>query len=214
MIDREQMLTQVNFGFGDVLNDLWGKGLDHYDDSLPQRVPDIDKAKSLLKKAGYENLTTTITTSNEKSGQMQAATLFAQQAKAAGVTINLRQVPADTYYSTGWPNYPFGQTSYECATIPYFYSAALLPGGPFNDIQWENPTVINQLKDALAEMDPGKSKDKWNAVQKTVWADSGWICWGSSPWLDGLSKKVQGATPIRWQLASFGGYDFENYWLA
>lgn len=214
IIDRNQMLSQVNVGFGEILNDLWGKGLDYYDTGIAQREQDIDKAKSLLKQAGHEGLTTTITTSSEKSGQIQAATLLAQQAKAAGVTINLHQVPADTYYSTGWPNYPFGQTSYETAPIPYFYAAALLPGGPFNDIQWTDPAVATQLKDALGEMDPGKSKDKWNAMQQTIWDKSGWICWGSSPWVDGLSKKVQGTTPIRWQLASFGGYDFSNYWLS
>ena len=63
-------------------NDIVGKGLPWYDDSLPQREQDIDQAKSLLKTAGQENLTVLLQTSQIFPGFVESATLLAEQAKA------------------------------------------------------------------------------------------------------------------------------------
>ena len=60
IVDRPAMITDAINGFGSVANDLVGKGLTFYDDSFPQRVQDLDKAKSLLKAAGQSDLTVTM----------------------------------------------------------------------------------------------------------------------------------------------------------
>jgi hypothetical protein len=44
-------------------SDLFGAGLPFYDTALPQRVQDIDKAKSLLKAAGHSDLKIQLSTS-------------------------------------------------------------------------------------------------------------------------------------------------------
>ena len=62
-------------------------------EDLPQRVQDLEQAKSLLKQAGYDNnLTVELTCSTATgAGDVQAAQVFAQQAKGAGVTVNVKQ---------------------------------------------------------------------------------------------------------------------------
>ena len=45
--------------------------------------------KSLLKAAGREGLTITLWSSAAAPGMLNSATVFAQQAKAAGVTVNV-----------------------------------------------------------------------------------------------------------------------------
>jgi len=214
LIDREQMLKTVNLGFGEVLNDLWGKGLTYYDSKVPQRQHDPEKAKALLKQAGYDNnLTVTLTTAPFVPGMVEAATLYAQQAGAAGVNVNLRKVPAATYFSQGWPNYQFGQTSFQAAPLAYFYATTQLPGAPYLDTQWKDPKAISLVEDALAETNPSAAADKWNTWQQYDWDNGGQVHWGTGPYTDGLSKKVRGAVPIVSSFFDFGGCQFINYWL-
>ena len=88
--DRPALIEGAISGFGTVGNDIAGKGLPFYDTSLPQRTQDIEKAKSLLKQAGQENLSVLLQTSDIFPGFVESATLLAQQANAAGVKINLK----------------------------------------------------------------------------------------------------------------------------
>src|SRR5204863_8581609 len=81
--DRQALVDGALNGFGSVGNDIFGKGLPFYDSSLPQREQDVEQAKSLLKKAGQENLNVLLQTSQIFPGFVESATLLAQQAKAA-----------------------------------------------------------------------------------------------------------------------------------
>src|SRR6266566_7479746 len=93
IVDRNAMLQQVFSGHGRVANDLYSPFDPAYDSSLPQRHQDIAQAKSLLKKAGKENLTVDLHTTDGAAGMVDSANIFANQAKAAGVTINVHNDP-------------------------------------------------------------------------------------------------------------------------
>jgi ABC-type transport system substrate-binding protein len=54
-------------------------------------VQDIEEAKSLLKKAGREGFSVVLPTSEAEPGFNEACTIFAEQAKAAGVKITVQQ---------------------------------------------------------------------------------------------------------------------------
>jgi len=96
MVDRNAMLQQVFSGHGRVANDLYSPFDPAYDSSLPQRHQDIAQAKSLLKKAGKENLTVDLHTTDGAAGMVDSANIFATQAKLAGVTVNVHNDP--NYY--------------------------------------------------------------------------------------------------------------------
>lgn len=213
-IDRQAMLKTVNLGFGEVLNDLWGKGEQYYDSNIPQRPYDPEKAKSLLKQAGYNgNISVTLTTAPFVPGMVEAATLYAQQCQAVGVNVNLRKVPASTYFSQGWPNYQFGQTSFQAAPLAYFYATTQLPGAPYLDTQWKDPKAISLVESALAETNASTAQDKWNSWQLYDWDNGGQVHWGTGPYTDGLAKTVRGAAPVVSSFFDFGGAQFLNYWL-
>ena len=209
--DRPAMIEQVQSGLGKVGNDMYGLGFPLYNETLPQRKQDIEQAKSLLNQAGYQNLTVTLASSRALSGQLESATLFAQQASQAGVTINVHNIPPATYFSTGYPNYSFGQTTWQSIQIRYFYITSLLPGAPYNETQWHDPTNTTLIRQALAELDPTKAQDKWNAVQENGYNNGGELIWGTSPWVDGLSKKIAGAEPSSFYY--FSGMTFRDWWL-
>src|SRR5207244_11536309 len=89
MADRPALIEGAQFGYGQNVNDLAGKGLKWYASDLPQRHQDIDKAKFLLKQAGAETVNVTLYSSTAIAGMLESATIFAQQAKKAGVTVNV-----------------------------------------------------------------------------------------------------------------------------
>ncbi len=60
-------------------------------------------------------------------------------------------------------------------------------------------------------MNPAKAKEIWNELQQYSWANDGQIIWGTSPWVDGLSKRVRGAYPGAYYF--FSGCTLRDWWL-
>src|SRR5262245_45609561 len=96
--NRPQMVQQALAGHGHIGNDLYAIFDEAFAKDLPQRKQDIDKAKSLLKAAGKDGLTVDLQTTNGALGMNEGAQFFAQQAKAAGVTINVKILDSGTFY--------------------------------------------------------------------------------------------------------------------
>src|SRR3954453_2533376 len=211
--DRPALIESAISGFGTVGNDTVGKGLPYYDDSLPQRVQDIDKAKSLLKQAGQENLTVEFQTSEIFPGFVESATLFAQQAKAAGVTVKLKQEPANSYYNPSllYLKMAFAETQWPMLSLKYFYLQALSPNAPYNETHFKSAAFSDALAKAIAELDKSKAQDYWNQVQQIQYDSGGYLQWVNADWVDAVSKNVQGLKPHA--AGALGNYLFMNAWL-
>ena len=67
IVDREQMIAQAADGMQWLGNDMYAPFDPGYPADLPQRAQDLEKAKSLLKEAGYEGLSIKLTTSTSVS---------------------------------------------------------------------------------------------------------------------------------------------------
>ena len=91
--DRPALVEAAQAGFGVVGNDVFGYRQPDYNTDLPQRTQDIEQAKSLLKAAGKSDLRVTLYSSTVAPGMLESATAFAQQAKAAGVTVKVNNGP-------------------------------------------------------------------------------------------------------------------------
>ena len=76
------------------------RGYWNFADDLPPRDQDLEQAKALLAQAGKEDLEVTLQTSDIVPGFVEAATLFAQQAKDAGVKVNVKKEAANAYFDT------------------------------------------------------------------------------------------------------------------
>ena len=82
---------------------MFGYGQPDYNTDLAQRAQNIDQAKSLLRAAGMSDLKVTLYSSTVAPGMLESATAFAQQAKDAGVTINVNNGPTSTYFRPQLP---------------------------------------------------------------------------------------------------------------
>ncbi len=141
IVDRQQMIDQAYSGLG-------RRGQRHvrpvrrrHAATSPQRVQDIEQAKSLLKQAGYDNnLTVELVTSEGALGgdEVAAAQVFAEQAKAAGVTVKIKKTDAGVFYGDDYLSWPFAQDFW--ATRGYLAQASqgTMPDAPYNETHWEN----------------------------------------------------------------------------
>jgi len=211
--DRKALVDSAINGFGTVGNDIVGKGLPFYNTDLPQREQDIDQAKSLLKKAGQENLTVLLRTSPIFPGFVEAATLLAEQAKAAGVTIQLKQVPPNSYYNPSllYLKMAFAETQWPIPSLKFFYLQSLSAQAPYNETHWKDKSWNDLLFKAIGTTDPTAAQDTWNQVQQIQWDQGGYLNWTNADWVDGVSTKLKGLAPHPG--GGLGNYLFMNAWL-
>jgi peptide/nickel transport system substrate-binding protein len=212
MADRPALIQGAQFGYGQIGNDLAGKGLKWYASDLPQRHQDIDKAKFLLKHAGAENLNVTLYSSTAIAGMLESATIFAQQAKKAGVSVNVDNGPPDTYFTSKYLKWAFGQTNWPAIPIPTWINESLTSKAFYNETHWKRPSFDKLVLKAQAEQDQAKAKELWHEVQKLLYDQGGYLIWGFAPFLDGVSKKVQGVVPSGF--FALGNFDFQHFWLS
>ena len=130
-----------------------------YASDLPQRNQDLEQAKSLLKQAGQEGLTVELVTAPVFSGVVEAAQVFAEQAKGAGVNVKVRKVDSGTFYGD---NYLSGR-SRRTSGRPRAYLAQVaqgdLPNSPFNETHWKDAEFVRCINQARGTTDEAKRKD-------------------------------------------------------
>ena len=210
--DRPALIKGAQFGFGAIGNDLSGKGLKWYASEIPQRHQDLDRAKFLLKKAGHERLTVTLYSSTAIAGMLESATIFAQQAKQAGVKVNVNNGPPDTYFTSKYLKWAFGQTNWPAIPIPNWINESLTRKAFYNETHWRRPSFDRLVLKAQGERKQARAEELWHEVQKVLWDQGGYLIWGFTPFLDGVSKRVHGVKPSGF--FALGNFDFQHFWLA
>jgi peptide/nickel transport system substrate-binding protein len=215
MVDRPQMRELVFAGHGLIGNDLFCPFDPGYNHSLPQRHQDIEQAKSLLKSAGHENLTVTLISAPVAQGSTQAAQVFAQQASAAGVTVNIKSIPVSEQYGPNYLKWTFGQDFWNYN--PYLLNAqnATIPGGQFNECHVDYPPYSSLWKELSATTDPARQKELIHEMQTMEYEGhaSGFIIPYFAPSIDGMAQKVNGLTPSKTG-NPLGGFDLQDIWFS
>ena len=213
-IDRPKTIEIAFSGLGSIGNDVFGKGAPSYNTHLPQHVYDPDRAKALLKQAGMQNLRVELLTAPAGPGLVESATAFAEQAKAAGITIKLNKVPSADLYNTQryYLKVPFGQTQWGGQVFEEIAANALLSTSPYNETAWHDPAWEKRFLHAQATVDPSARNKIYFELERELWNRGGYIIWGFQDTLDAAAANVKGIVPN--QRFNLGNYDFKDFWLA
>ncbi|MDX6336889.1 MAG: peptide/nickel transport system substrate-binding protein [Streptosporangiaceae bacterium] len=211
LVDRPQLIDSALDGYGVVANDLFSPYDPDFDHSLVRPAQgDIQQAKFLLKKAGQEGLTVTLTTSAVATGTVAMATVLAAQAKAAGVTIKLSNVPAGVFFGPSYLKWTFGQDYYNY--YPYLAQVAesMLRASPFNETHTSNPRYTNLYNQANATASPTLRQEIIREMQNYDFNEGGYIVPAYIDVLDAYSEKITGYTAgkVGQPLSNF---DFEHF---
>jgi peptide/nickel transport system substrate-binding protein len=193
LADREQMVAQALGGHGVIGNDIYSP----YDpcyagDDFPQREPDVEQAKSLLSAAGQENLTIDLYTTPGAAGMVEAAQVFAQNAKAGGVTVNVKNTPSATFYGDQYLQWTFAMDFWGTRNYLSQVGLSALPDATYNETHFNNPEFNKLYEEALATVDEAQRCELIREMQQIEYDEGGHIVWGFYNIVDAHSAKVAG----------------------
>jgi peptide/nickel transport system substrate-binding protein len=217
IVDRPGMLEQVSSGYGFIGNDLYAPFDPAYDHALPQRHQDIAQAKSLLKAAGHANLSVDLHTTNGAAGMVETATVFANQAQAAGVKINVINDP--NYYGNQYLKLAFSIDFWGTRSYLNQVQQGSLPNAPYNETHWPPKSGTGSnfgtlYTQALATTDAATRVQIEHEMQQTEYNIGGYIIPFFGGLIDGYAAKVKGLKPSKGtlNLDSFG-HGFRTIWF-
>ena len=213
IVDRQQMVDQVLAGHGDIGNDMYSRYDECYPSDIPQRKQDIKKAKQLLKEAGQENLTVDLVTSEVAAGFVEAAQVFSEQAKEAGVTINVKKVDPGVFYGDQYLQWTFSQDFYFTHGYLSQIQAGSMPDAAYNETHWADPEWVTIAEQALTTVDDDARCALIKQAQKIEYDRGGYIVWGFPNAIDAYTTKVQGLTPDKSGIP-LSGYRFRQVWIS
>ena len=203
--DRPQVITEAYGGRATLGNDLYAIQDPLYDHSIPQRVQDIEQAKSLLKQAGRSGLTVNLVTAPIEAGVVQSCVVYAEQAKAAGVNVVITKLPNTTFYNSQYLYRLFSVDWWSTNTFVANTALSCGPSAPYNDTQWYNAAFNKLYYELVGTNDSARRQEIAAKMQGQLWNESGWIIPGQPGSVDAYSTKVTGFVP------DIGGYSL-SYW--
>ncbi|HLU73990.1 MAG TPA: ABC transporter substrate-binding protein [Nonomuraea sp.] len=211
-VDREAMVRQVLSGYGSVANDVLGTGDPAYDHSLPQRTRDLDKARRLLQEAGFDTSRTyELLTTEDISGLAESATLFATQAREAGVDIKVVKQESATFWDKTWLHGDLYTTYWGTNdSVVFFASKTMVSGSGQNETGWKDPEFDAAYQKAIGTADPAERAELLRELQKIEYERSGYLLWGMADGIDLARSAVQGLPT----LPGYGRVQLEKAWLA
>ncbi|WP_292289888.1 ABC transporter substrate-binding protein [Marivita sp.] len=175
-INREELIEKVLFGHGTVGNDNpIGPSYRFHNPDLPQIPYDPDRAKFHLKEAGLDGLNVTLSAADAAfPGAIDAAVLYQNSAKDAGIDLTVNRTPNDGYWADVWLKHPF------CAvywggrpTEDQIFSTAYASDAAWNETNWSNARFNELLSTARAELDEDKRRQMYYEMQELVTMDGG-----------------------------------------
>ena len=196
--DRKQMVGQALSQHGRIGNDVYSPfDLCYAGGSFPQRQKNIRRARALLSAAGHENLTVDLVTSPQQAGMVEAALVFAETAKEAGVTVNVKNVDGGVLYGDEYLKWPFSMDFWGTRNYLSQVAAGSLPTSSFNETHWNDPEFNKLYRQALAETDRKKRCALVRRMQKLEYERGGHIVWGFYNLISAHHTKVGGFKPDR-----------------
>jgi peptide/nickel transport system substrate-binding protein len=216
-IDREEILRKVLYGYGALGNDHPISPANRYfARELPQRAYDPEKARFHLKQAGQSNLKVDLSTSEAVfPGAVDTAVLYAEQAKKAGIEINVVREADDSYWDIVWLKKPWCMSYWSGRpTEDWMFTQAYAAEANWNDTFWKNDRFNQLLKQARSETDEDKRREMYGEMQAIVSNDGGAVIPMFGNHVMAHSKKVAHHAEVAGNWEKDGGKLIERWWFA
>lgn len=193
-INREEMVQRILGGYGKIGNDFpINDTYALFPEGIEQRQYDPDKAAFHYKKSGHNGSVLLRTSEVAFPGAVDAAALFQQSAKKAGINIEIRREPGDGYWTNVWNKQPFSASYWGSrATQDQFYSMAYLSSADWNDTRFKRPDFDKILIAARSELDEAKRKDMYRQMAMMVRDEGGVILPMFNDYVNASTKQVKG----------------------
>jgi peptide/nickel transport system substrate-binding protein len=171
-INKQEIADAIGYGGMQPNNQIPFLGNPAYNPNLPTREFNPEKAKALLKEAGYPN-GFNLTMISENAGQ-DFAVMFQSYLQAVGINVKLDMVDNAklwNYLFTGWNGCI--STGYGMGTnLPNFLRTYFPPVGTF-DVSVKIPDdVLAKINASMVEIDDAKFQAASNEISKWLYDDA------------------------------------------
>jgi len=173
-VDKQQVLDLAFDGYGTPIgSSMYPKLTKYFDDSLTDYyTQNIDKAKQLLKDAGYpDGFSMTITVPSNYQPHVDTAKVLVEQLKAIGVTATIQPVDWNTWVSEVYTNRNF-QSTVVGVDASYMTARAMLErfqsSADNNFINYQNADFDALFQQAAAAKDDAQRIDLYKQLEKNL----------------------------------------------
>lgn len=194
-INREEMVDKILRGYGTIGNDFpINTAYPLFDDAIPQRSYDPEKAKFHYKKSGHDGSPIVLQTSDVAfPGALDASQLFQQSAAAAGIPLELKREPGDGYWSEVWNKQPFCASYWGGRPVQdQMYATAYLSTADWNDTRFMRDDFDKLLMEARGELDNSRRKELYSQMAYMVRDEGGVILPMFNDFIDAISDRFEG----------------------
>ncbi len=214
LVNREQIVKSVLRGLADVGNDQPVSASDRYHNpNLKPREYDPERAKAAFKKAGLLGQSIPVVTSDAATAAVDMAMVVQQAAAEIGLTLDVKRVPSDGYWSNYWLKSPvhFGNINPR-PTPDILFSLLYASDAPWNESRYKSEKFDSMMREARGLLDEQKRTEIYWEMQEMVSNEAGTVIPAYMSNVDGLSAKLKGLKPN--PLGGQMGYAFAEYvWL-
>jgi peptide/nickel transport system substrate-binding protein len=208
-LDRPAIVQALFKGFADIGNDSpFAPVYPSTNTSIPQRVQDISKAKSLLAAAGHSSGFTTQLVTEQLLEIPDFAEIVAQSAKSIGVTIKLKVESSSAYYgkatfgNSDWLDATMSLVDYGHRSVPnVFLTAPLVTtnaktgAGPWNAAHFSNTQYDKLVAQYVATPDLTTQRTIAGEIETLLLAQTPIIFAYFYNYLTASAKNVTGVYP-------------------
>jgi peptide/nickel transport system substrate-binding protein len=193
-VDRKQIVASAYDGNATVGNDVFD-AFDPLADSSLVRPHDPEQARSLLRQAGRQGLTVTLVASQIGEGTLETCQILAQNAKAAGINIRLRQVDAGTLFGANYGQWPFANDSWPGLEYLLSVTSSTGPHAHNNITHFTNSRYNALYAQAIAALSEAKRAEIAHEMQRLDFDQGGEIIPVFPNYTAAYSTKVGGFYP-------------------
>lgn len=202
-INRQELVDILFFGYGRVCNGPFMPNSYAYNNEVNPIIQDIQKAKELLKEAGYDEknpFSFEVVTNTGNDIRVNAAQILQYQLQKAGVNMKIRVMEWQAFLNTvvhprkfeaillGW-SMPLTPDAY-----PIWHSSSDKLGG-FNLVGYKNDRVDELIEQGISTIDKDELSTIYKEIFKLISDDLPYLFLYIPDGITAINKKIKNVEP-------------------
>jgi peptide/nickel transport system substrate-binding protein len=189
--DRKAIMKVIAAGLGTVGGDIpVPPGDPFYPKGFKYHEYDPEKARSLLKQAGYPN-GIDVTLYAKADIKLDLALAYKDVARKAGIRVNVVNSPAATYWDQIWLKKPFITDDWVRRHVSVMLPLAFSRTAPWNETKFQSEEFDSLVVKAAQTVDARTQRELYAQALRLLQDKSGAISPGFVPLVFGAKQRVQ-----------------------
>lgn len=180
-IDRKQLLEKMFYGKGVIANGIMPVGLVGYNANLESIPYDVEKAKALLKEAGYpDGFSITVAQITDRPSTLKMNEAIQSMLASIGVKVEIQQMDSASYFATRkegkLPSYYSDWSADFNDPDNFMYTFFAEKNSVARSFNYNNAEVAAQLEAARGMVNPDERYKLYQDLEKKIVIDdAAWI---------------------------------------